>query len=81
VNDKVSDPEVREALPLHKEVAWCQPEIRSLLEESGVQIIPSGFNLTIPTIMEIEDSSQFKSSDAPFSNPAMFSVVGMYEVS
>jgi hypothetical protein len=73
MSDEISTKQVREMVPILQKLARSKGAVRQLLEESGVHVLPCNFYSGIPSTLEIENSFEYAGTEAPFSNPEVFS--------
>ena len=69
---RVTDKEFDAALPVMQKLLWADPQDRARLQEQGLNVTPSNFYSSTPSISEITSSYEYGESEPPYLNCGIF---------
>ncbi|NWD72543.1 class I SAM-dependent methyltransferase [Pseudomonas gingeri] len=68
----VTDKEFTTALPIMQKLLWADPQDRARLQEQGLNVTPSNFYSSTPSISEIASSYEYNEPEPPYLNCGIF---------
>lgn len=69
---QVSDEEIARVLPVLLRLVWADKETRAKVQAAGINVVPSNFYSTTPSVREIESSFEYASAAPPFAGSGVF---------
>lgn len=72
---KVSEKEVSSGIKILQRLVWSDKDTREKIQEFGVNVVPSNFYSSTPSIQEIESSFEYGSSEPPYISSHIFNEV------
>src|SRR5262245_37752633 len=69
---EVTDEEIARVFPILQRLVWANKETRAKIQRLGIQILPSNYYSTAPSIEEIESSYEYASDAPPYLNARLF---------
>ncbi|NWB50213.1 class I SAM-dependent methyltransferase [Pseudomonas gingeri] len=69
---RVTDKEFNAALPVMQKLLWADPQDRARLQEQGLNVAPSNFYSSTPSLSEIASSYEYTESEPPYLNCGLF---------
>ncbi|WP_093544788.1 MULTISPECIES: class I SAM-dependent methyltransferase [Pseudomonas] len=69
---KITDKEFNAALPVMQKLLWADPQDRERLQNQGLNITPSNFYSSTPSISEIKTSYEYYEPEPPYLDCGLF---------
>ena len=72
MNNAITEAELRVLISLAQKALWAPTEIRKIIQQHRVNIIPANFYSNVPSVDEVENSFEYRSTEEEVYNEGIF---------